>query len=179
MFESYTATIYTRQKHEEGTLPCDQCQYIARSGKQVERHKEIKHRVVTCACAHCDYVAHSGSMLESHYKNYHPDTVPSSKFESTKRYACDQCPYKSDIKTAFLKHVEVKHGTEKLLCDSCDFSCKLPGKLKKHKKYKHELSDSSRHPCDQCDYSATRADALKTHIKAQHEGVRKVDQYAI
>jgi len=164
---------HIRQKHEEGTLPCDQCQYIAKSGKQLDRHKEIKHRVVTCACAHCEYVAHSGSMLEFHYKKFHPDLVASSKFEkSTKRYECDQCPYKSDIKIAFLKHIEVKHGTEKLLCDSCDFSCKLPGKMKKHKKYKHELSDSSRHPCDQCDYSATRADALKTHIKAQHEGVR-------
>ena len=99
------------------------------------------------------------------------DQANTRQLKPSKKYMCDQCPFKTAWYPFLTKHMDVRHGAKVYSCDKCTFTCNAPNDFKRHKRYGHQAT-GGKFPCDQCDYAGTRADALRLHIASQHEGVR-------
>ncbi|VEN63875.1 unnamed protein product [Callosobruchus maculatus] len=96
--------------------------------------------------------------------------------EGDKKYKCDMCDYKSDLKNRLHKH-KLTHDIEgihkKHKCQQCDFKTHYKSNLKIHQ-LTHQMGGvPKRYTCDLCDYKASKKAYLDTHKLTHVEGISK------
>ena len=90
------------------------------------------------------------------------------KYDSTKKFKCDHCPYSSDHRNHLQKHISVVHKKveKKFRCGQCTYASHTNYHLNEHISAKHDKIMS--HACDYCNYVATCKGTLRKHKKHAH-----------
>lgn len=98
-----------------------------------------------------------------------PTSRQNSSITMGKAHQCDQCNYKTALKSNLKIHIESVHVGIKYPCNQCEYKAPYVHSLKRHIDSVHE---GIKYPCDQCDYKATQKANLKMHVQAVHGGLQ-------
>ena len=76
-------------------------------------------------------------------------------------FACDQCGYKTPLKTLLKRHIASVHEST---CEQCDYRSSSKSVLKRHVESTHEFA------CNQCDFKLTsKALHVNNAITSHHQ----------
>ena len=77
----------------------------------------------------------------AHEKALRGHQVTSHKIGDAK-FKCELCPYKSNYKTVFMRHIEGVHAKIKdNVCEECGYATMSKQNLKTHKESVHKMGD--------------------------------------
>jgi len=111
----------------EGTLPCPECQFMARSQGTLFRHIQSVHRGVRFNCPYCDFVTIDKGSLKRHVNGQHEGI----------KHKCDFCDYENAQIGNVKKHVQTKHQNIVYHCPYCSLEAKHKWYLEQHVKKLH------------------------------------------
>jgi len=140
--------------------PCNQCEYVALTSRNLAQHTKIQHLGRTYPCGKCDFISLDYNTLGLHMNSKHP-----RKFT----YPCDECEYGATTLRFLQCHKESKHVGFINTCDESKYQGTNPDDIKRHQENRHE---GIRYPCGECEYEATTESSLKRHKENIHEGIR-------
>ena len=134
-------------------------------------------------CDQCDFGAATIMGVRKHIKATHikmekkkqvkvllPEKKQSPRIRKAKpkKYACDQCDFKTAHSFKLPNHIKSVHDKIKeYACDQCDHRTAYRGNLEIHIRTVHK--QIKRFFCQKCDYKAAHNTSLKNHIKAKHD----------
>ncbi|XP_022081145.1 telomere zinc finger-associated protein-like [Acanthaster planci] len=101
-----------RGTHEEGTYPCEKCNYVGKTKMQLYSHQlvHIPRDKMTYKCDQCSWVGKRKSELSVHYR----------KHSTLKLYQCSGCGKSYKHKHALTRHMSEKHLRKTLVLDSLE-----------------------------------------------------------
>jgi len=111
----------------EGTLPCPECHFMARSQGTLFRHIQSIHRGVRFNCPYCDFVTIDKGSLKRHVNGQHEGI----------KHKCDFCEYENAQIGNVKKHVQTKHQNIVYHCPYCSLEAKHKWYLEQHVKKLH------------------------------------------
>lgn len=111
----------------EGTLPCPECHFMARSQGTLFRHIQSVHRGVKFNCPYCDFVTIDKGSLKRHVNGQHEGI----------KHKCDFCDYENAQIGNVKKHVQTKHQNIVYHCPYCSLEAKHKWYLEQHVKKLH------------------------------------------
>eukprot|EP00092_Neocalanus_flemingeri_P008177 GFUD01008817.1.p1 GENE.GFUD01008817.1~~GFUD01008817.1.p1 ORF type:complete len:1155 (+),score=254.55 GFUD01008817.1:150-3467(+) len=111
----------------EGTLPCPECHFMARSQGTLFRHIQSVHRGVRFNCPYCDFVTIDKGSLKRHVNGQHEGI----------KHKCDFCDYENAQIGNVKKHVQTKHQNIVYHCPYCSLEAKHKWYLEQHVKKLH------------------------------------------
>ena len=85
--------------NNKSKFPCQQCDYQATTGGNLQMHVLSIHEGVKYPCEQCDYQATTTSALKIHVQFKHEGI----------KYPCEQCDYQATTTSNLKRHVETKH----------------------------------------------------------------------
>jgi len=170
-----TRDLCTVKLEETGaSLFCGQCEYEARTEKDLKTHRDLIHMEFKYQCDECPYQFTEKDHLKEHRQNHHHKTsVQNNQYKV--KFSCISCAYSTPYKSNLKKHIELVHTVisnakkYRYKCDDCGYQATQKGHLKAHKASQHE---GIRYPCTQCDYQATEKGHLTKHIESVHDKIK-------
>ena len=148
----------------ENYTDCNKCDYKSSIAKNLNDLKKFKHPVEVIPCDICDYVAKSLQDYDKHAKSKHgaedehTKSNKSKKKETNKKDSnktketqvkipCDLCEFTSVSAEDFINHIETNHQkhskgskTEQYACGKCDYKSHQEIYFKKHLEVEHKLN---------------------------------------
>ncbi len=93
---------------------------------------------------------------------------------SSRRYQCDQCPYRCHRMDQLNSH-KLRHQDKSLMCEICAYACKRKYELRNHMLAKHSGEDKqpSVYKCKYCTYTSCYRQALQNHENCKHTKLRE------
>ena len=95
--------------------------------------------------------------------------------ESQKKFNCEECDYKTDIKCNYQKHLNKHIKKEKIdvfKCDKCEYETKIKCNYEKHYKT-HSMLNKNFFNCEICNYKTYNKSNLTTHLLIHNESEEK------
>ena len=111
----------------EATIPCQECEFMARSQGTLFRHIQSVHRGVRYYCKLCDFVTIDKGSLKRHVNGQHEGI----------KHKCDFCDYENAQIGNVKKHIETKHQNIVYHCPYCELKAKHKWYLDQHVKKIH------------------------------------------
>ena len=111
----------------QGTLPCPECHFMARSQGTLFRHIQSIHRGVRFNCSYCDFVTIDKGSLKRHINGQHEGI----------KHKCDFCDYENAQIGNVKKHIQTKHQNIVYHCPYCSLEAKHKWYLEQHVKKLH------------------------------------------
>jgi hypothetical protein len=110
---------HKKTKHAIIRLPCDVCDFIAKTPEEYKKHVDDKH------------TSHQEEARKDEGKKTYADKVKNQQSkkkesQSALKIPCDLCNFKSVSAEDFIKHIEMKHqkksaDVKEYACGRCDF----------------------------------------------------------
>ncbi|XP_070580946.1 zinc finger protein 808-like isoform X2 [Ptychodera flava] len=149
-------------KHDEGKLKCEQCQFNASSESSLQKHKE-DHTQAIQKCDMCEYTTQRIKLLKNHKIQVHTK-------EEDKKFICpsEGCRKRFATKSNLQSHM-CSHN-KAILCQFCGKTYTFRKDLRKHISREHDINAKRKKIyCDVCGkgYIAGNKGALRRH-KMQH-----------
>ena len=124
--------IHLPQKDK--TQKCDSCNNEYAKKRNLQIHKNRAHLGIRYSCPNCEHRATSTGNLKIHIK---------SKHEGVKSL-CNLCDYRAYDKPSLSFHVKSIHLMQKpFACNNCDFKTALKTDLKRHNERKQRCSNTN------------------------------------
>jgi KRAB domain-containing zinc finger protein len=152
--------LFTQRENGEQLFPCEACNYVATTNKNLRVHIESVHDGIRYRCDQCDQTMTREEGLKRHKEKIHG-------LGKGQEYICEICgDYKTRIRGNLSQHIRIKHGERRFPCDQCEYKASTTGNLRLHRRAMHE---GVRYKCDTCDHEATQVGSLKKHRIKVHK----------
>lgn len=138
---------------------CKMCIYHSRTRNQLEKHMQEKHGVNVLPPVECK---DCGKMYNAKYIDIHIANI----HENKRKYSCNFCAMKFNIKSSLKCHISYEHANNKWHCDKCEMEFDKYHKLRQHRIYVHSTKIF---PCLECGKTYKRKSDLTTHGKRRHQ----------
>lgn len=138
---------------------CKMCIYHSRTRNQLEKHMQEKHGVSVLPPVECK---DCGKMYNAKYIDIHIANI----HENQRKYSCNFCAMKFNIKSSLKCHISYEHANNKWHCDKCNTEFDKYHKLRQHRIYVHS---TKLFPCSECGKTYKRKSDLTTHGKRRHQ----------
>ncbi|KAG7161403.1 uncharacterized protein LOC121875175 [Homarus americanus] len=138
---------------------CKMCIYHSRTRNQLEKHMQEKHGLNVLPpveCKECGKM-YSAKYIDIHIANMH---------ENQKKFSCNFCSMKFNIKSSLKCHISYEHANNKWQCDKCHIQFEKYHQLRQHKIYVHSTKI---YPCQQCGKTFKRKSDVTEHGKRRHQ----------
>ena len=116
-----------RSREVDGGLPCQECDFVARSQGTLFRHIQSVHRGVRFTCEYCDFVTIDKGSLKRHVNGQHKGL----------KHKCDFCDYENAQIGNVKKHIQTKHQNIVYQCPYCPLEAKHKWYLEQHVRKLH------------------------------------------
>ena len=120
-----------------------------------QRHLEVVNRPRLCLECGKDFKTLSSYNYHMRYKHKPVE----------RKYACDQCEYRTTTTTLLSKHKLHNHTEKSFICDQCSKAFALNSQLDQHIKVVHQ---GIMIHCPECDFKSTTKQGLKKHYDMIH-----------
>jgi len=108
---------------------CDQCQFVAKSGSQLDSHKLYRHTEVrNFKCRLCPKAFKQKGDLRAHIKRH-----------QIKPFQCEECEFITSSEEGFSKHIKLHSRTSDYRCHVCGGLFSRGNNLSRHLKVQHQL----------------------------------------
>ena len=129
-------TEHKKSSHAEVRLPCELCDFVAKSADDYKKHDENEHDSPK-------NVNKNDNAKKSYADKVKHNQNQNKKKENTAgvKIPCDLCNFTSTSADDFIKHIESKHQkTNVYPCDRCDYEGKSEEQFKRHLDSVHNLN---------------------------------------
>lgn len=144
--------------NENEAVPCDKCHRKYPTDELLKIHVKKEHEY-KFTCRFCGAPCRSSTRLRNHERRH----------TGEKPYACDQCPYKANFRTALEAHKARLHdpslSQKKHMCDLCGKSFFTKTCLKEHV-FTH--TDTKRYTCELCGKQLRNNSCHRRHMMCVH-----------
>ena len=124
---NHGSPVVNTEYDPEATIPCQECEFMARSQGTLFRHIQSVHRGVRYYCKLCDFVTIDKGSLKRHVNGQHEGI----------KHKCDFCDYENAQIGNVKKHIETKHQNIVYQCPYCELKAKHKWYLEQHVKKIH------------------------------------------
>ncbi|KAL1452157.1 hypothetical protein WDU94_006459 [Cyamophila willieti] len=136
------------QTHAE-PLPCDQCDVVCQTTKQLVKHKQHDHQVKALICKFCSCYCNDKKEYDQHVSSHND------------KYKCSKCDFKTKYKRVVQEHSFLHMNLKPYGCACCEFKSFRASNL-----VRHQYTHSSTKPlkCPECSYSTIQKTCLTRHM---------------
>lgn len=150
------ASVGRGKRVEDYTIECPLCDFKSNVKDTYQKHTYRVHNRQEMLCDGCDESFHLIYVLLEHRKythefthEYKVNTKPMPEndrdndqeiMQEDEMIECPLCPYKSNVKNNYQKHVIRTHNRQEMKCEKCDQKHHLIYLLDEHRREKHGLT---------------------------------------
>ena len=184
--DKYNVKRHAENEHmnkERQIYSCEECPKKYLSKAAFSEHMKTHQDGISHACEKCDFKTKNAHTLNNHVRTRHKQIqlfdckicdykgrrsaflVHMDSKHGSERFKCDICSYISTRGRNLKAHIERVHGTCVFTCDLCDYKCNARATLQSHKSNIHS---NLCYPCDQCDLVLPTKSKVTEHIKSKH-----------
>ena len=161
---------YSVKHGVEKSFKCNECDFVAEYRSKLKRHIARKHEDARpFKCSECDYCAPHLRALKEHIGRKH---------SVDKFFGCEVtgCNFRTGVSSELSRHVRRRHSDRKYACNECDYRSNEPTKLKRHvlgvhrknkSRKEKQLSEKKRQvknfTCCCCDFTSLTRTAVWEH----------------
>ncbi|XP_045598589.2 uncharacterized protein [Procambarus clarkii] len=154
----HLSKVHNRSQKPPLKHRCKMCIFHSKTRNQLEKHMQEKHGLSVLPPVECKVCGkmYSAKYIDIHIANMH---------ENQKKFSCNFCAMKFNIKSSLKCHISYEHANNKWSCDMCHIEFEKYHQLRQHRIYVHSTQVYS---CPQCGKTFKRKSDMTEHGKRRH-----------